>query len=210
METAVLVAFAIQWIAIIALGLLVVGLIRQVGMLHERLGPVGALTLSGGPAIGELAPTFALPSLNGGETLVGGSSADGRSTLLFFLSPSCPICKGLLPVVKSLVQEFSGTVRLVLASDGDEADQLRMIVREKLADYPFVLSSELGRAHAVGKLPYAVLIGADGRVAAKGLVNNREHVESLFEAQRSGVASIQDYLQRRANEKRRDGFYDEN
>lgn len=60
-----------------------------------------------------------------------------------------------------------------------------------------MLSTELGLAHAVGKLPYAILIGADGKIVAKGLVNNREHIESLFEAQRSGIASIQEYLARR-------------
>jgi methylamine dehydrogenase accessory protein MauD len=37
-------------------------------------------------------------------------------------------------------------------------------------------------AYQVGKLPYAVLIDASGVIRAKGLVNTREHVESLFEA----------------------------
>jgi methylamine dehydrogenase accessory protein MauD len=48
--------------------------------------------------------------------------------------------------------------------------------------------------YAVGKLPYAVLIDADGIIRAKGIVNTREHLESLFEAERRGVASIQQYL----------------
>jgi methylamine dehydrogenase accessory protein MauD len=85
---------------------------------------------------------------------------------------------------------------LVLASDGDEAAQRKLIEREKLEAYPFVLSTDLGRAHGVGKLPYAVLLDEQGRVAAKGLINNREHAESLFEAQRIGIASIQDYMAR--------------
>ena len=48
----------------------------------------------------------------------------------------------------------------------------------------------------VAKLPYAVLIDGDGVIRAKGLVNTREHLESLFEAERLGVASLQEYLQR--------------
>ena len=190
-------AFALQWMAIIAMALLIVGLFRQVGMLHERLGPVGALTLSGGAKVGEAAPLFELPSLTGGEVRIGGASADGRSTLLFFLSPTCPICKAMLPVLVSMTKEYRQSTRLVLASDGDEAAQMKMILREKLSDYPFVLSTDLGRAHGVGKLPYAVLLDPEGKVAAKGLINNREHVESLFEAQRTGIASIQDYMARR-------------
>jgi len=196
MSTAFLAAFAVQWVVILLLAVMVVGLFRQVGMLHERLGPVGALTLPGGPKVGDIAPAFDLPSLNGGQVRVGGANENSVSTLLFFLSPTCAICKTMLPVLLSIVREQDGT-RLILASDGDEERQRKLIDREKLHGYPFVLSTDLGRAHGVAKLPYAVLLDAEGRIVAKGLINNREHVESLFEAQRSGIASIQDYLTRR-------------
>jgi hypothetical protein len=33
-------------------------------------------------------------------------------------------------------------------------------------------------------------------VRAKGLVNTREHLESLFEAMERGIASIQDFVRR--------------
>jgi methylamine dehydrogenase accessory protein MauD len=46
----------------------------------------------------------------------------------------------------------------------------------------------------VARLPYAALIDPQGVVRAKGLVNNREHLESLFEAERRGVASLQEFL----------------
>jgi len=35
-------------------------------------------------------------------------------------------------------------------------------------------------------------------IRAKGLVNTREHLESLFEAQERGVASLQQYVGRAA------------
>mgnify|MGYP006961077728 CR=1 FL=1 len=40
-------------------------------------------------------------------------------------------------------------------------------------------------------LPFAVLIGPDGTVRAKGLVNSREQLESLFTASETGVPSLQ-------------------
>ena len=46
----------------------------------------------------------------------------------------------------------------------------------------------------MAKLPFAVLIDEQGKVASLGLVNSREHLESLFEAKERGVASLQDYL----------------
>ena len=62
--------------------------------------------------------------------------------------------------------------------------------------YPYILSLELGMKFEVGKLPFAVLVGADGVLRSKGLVNSREHLESLVESMDSGYASIQDYLYR--------------
>ena len=61
-----------------------------------------------------------------------------------------------------------------------------------------VLSPALGLAYQASRLPYAVLIDQRGIVLARGLINSREHLESLFEAKRLGVASVQDYLESRA------------
>ena len=57
------------------------------------------------------------------------------------------------------------------------------------------VSAPLGVTYEVAKLPYAVLIDGAGILRAKGLVNTREHLDSLFEAKERGVASIQDFLQ---------------
>ncbi len=43
----------------------------------------------------------------------------------------------------------------------------------------------------VSKLPFAVLLDRDGKVAAKGLVNSREQLESLFTASETGIPSYQ-------------------
>jgi methylamine dehydrogenase accessory protein MauD len=55
----------------------------------------------------------------------------------------------------------------------------------------------VGMGYGVGKLPYAVLVDGEGTVRAKGLVNSREHLESLLAAQEAGVASLQEFLARR-------------
>jgi methylamine dehydrogenase accessory protein MauD len=57
--------------------------------------------------------------------------------------------------------------------------------------------------YQVGKLPYAVLIDEAGIVRAKGLVNSREHLESLLVAKETGYASIQEYLDASVPESRR-------
>ena len=52
-------------------------------------------------------------------------------------------------------------------------------------------------AYQVGKLPFAVLIDRDGVIRAKGLVNSREHLESLVVAEETGFGTIQAWLKTR-------------
>jgi methylamine dehydrogenase accessory protein MauD len=179
------------WITNIGLVLTVLALARQIGVLNERVTPVGALTMDHGPKVGETAPVFNLSTLGGGEITIG--TATGRSQLLFFLSPTCPVCKKLLPILRSLSHHERATVDVVLASDGEFEEHSRFYQREKLAPFPYVLSADLGMAFRISKLPYAVVIGPAGLISAKGLVNNREQIESLLIAQEMGVASLQDY-----------------
>lgn len=70
-------------------------LARQVGVLFERINPVGAMISDSGPDIGDTVPLMHLENLNGVETVIGAAGA--KAQLIFFLSPTCPICKALLP-----------------------------------------------------------------------------------------------------------------
>ncbi len=196
MTQALLVSNLLLWLAVVALGLLVLALLRQIGVLHERVAPAGALVSRGGPAVGESAPVLEVSDWNGRPIRIGGSNADGDRTLLFFVSPACPVCKSLLPVVRSLVAGEGKTLQLVLASDGPCEEHEAFVRAEELDRECYVLSAPLGLAWQVGALPYAALLDADGIVAAKGLVNTREHVESLFEAERRGVGSVQEFVER--------------
>jgi methylamine dehydrogenase accessory protein MauD len=88
---------------------------------------------------------------------------------------------------------------VVLASDGESTQHLAFHRDQKLSQFPYVLSADLGMAYRVSRLPYAVLLDEHGVIRAKGLINNREQLESLFNAKEIGVASVQDYLQRGAH-----------
>ena len=83
---------------------------------------------------------------------------------------------------------------MLLVGDGDVAEQRAMIRQFSLERLAYVNSPQVGMAFQVGKLPYAVLIDADGVIRAKGLVNSREHLESLLVAEESGFGTIQSYL----------------
>jgi methylamine dehydrogenase accessory protein MauD len=193
MNDALWISNALLWLAVVALAAVVVALVRQIGVLHERLRPVGALALASGPEVGAAAPRAEAVDLAGTPVAIGGPDPDGRDLLLFFLSPTCPVCKALLPALASLARE-SG-LRVVLASDGPREEHAAFVARERIA-LPYVLGTALGLAYRASKLPWAALLDGAGVLRAQGLVNTREHLESLLEAKARGVASIQEYLER--------------
>lgn len=201
MIEALVISNLLLWVAVIALAALVFALARQIGVLHERIAPTGALLLGGGPKVGDPAPSWSGGDLFGRPLQLGGSD-DGRATLLLFVAPGCPVCESLLPVVQRLAVEEAERLRVVFASDGEPEAQRRFAERKQLGAFPYVVSTELGLAHGVGRLPHAVLIDAAGIVRAKGLVNSREHLESLLEAHERGVASIQEFVARSAGGER--------
>jgi methylamine dehydrogenase accessory protein MauD len=202
MIDALIVSNIVLWIAVLALGGTVFALVRQIGVLHERIAPAGALVGRQGPRVGEAAPRLHAADWSGTTRTIGGVDPEGLSTLIFFLSPTCPVCKELLPVLESVVHAEGRSLRLMFASDGPRAEHETFVRKHGLDGRPYLLSAELGMAFQVGKLPYAVLIDREGVIRGKGLVNTREHLESLFEAMERGVGSVQEYLGRERDSRR--------
>jgi len=194
--TALAISNVVLWIVVLALLALVLALTRQIGVLHERIAPAGALMINKGLAVGEKVPVVDVNDLNGtGQLLrVGAPRTDGLSTLLLFVSPTCPVCESLLPVLQSSRRQEKSWLQIVLASDGDPATHREFVRAHRLTDFPYVVSAPLGMTYQVSRLPFAALVDSTGVLRARGLVNSREHLESLFEAQRLGVASLQEYF----------------
>ncbi len=196
MGEALLISQIALWVLLLVMAGLQLALLRQIGVIHERIAPMGALTLDKGPKEGESAPLFDLLDLRKRRVKIGGANPSGKSALMFFLSPSCPVCKKMLPILKSSARTESSWLEIFLASDGEPVEHERFVTAQNLGDFPYLLSQELGMAYRVGKLPYAVLIDESGIIRAKGLINTREHLESLIQAKEMGVASIQEYLRK--------------
>ena len=186
------------WIGFIAMAVINYALLRQIGVLYERVAPAGALMVNRVLEVGQAAPILEALTIDGQRLTIGGSP--GRSQLLFFMSPDCPVCKELLPALQSAAQAEADWVDMVLVSDGEEQDHAGYAARHGI-EQAYVVSELPGRQYGVSKLPYAVLIDEKGRIASLGIVNSREHLDSLFEAKERRVASIQEFLNKRDSER---------
>lgn len=186
---ALTLSVVLLWLLVIVLVVVVFALARQVGVLYERVAPAGALMINQQLKVGDAAPEIAVETMTGKALTVGSAKQ-----LLFFLAPDCPICKSLLPVLKTMRRAEAG-VQILLMSDGATPEEhAEYIDAEGLQQFDYAISEIVGRSYGVSKLPYGVLIDDRGVIASLGIVNSREHLESLFEAERLGVSSIQEYL----------------
>lgn len=196
MNNFLIISNILLWLSVVGLFFLVLALVRQVGVLYERIAPAGALMLNQILQVGTKAPELEIKDLNSSETIaIGGEHQSQKSQLLFFVSPDCPVCKTLLPVIKSVRNAEKTWLDVVLATDYNQKATDRFIAAQSLSDFMFVNSQLLGRSYGIAKLPYGVLVDNNGIVKSMGLINSREHFESLFIAKETNTASVQKYLQ---------------
>ncbi|HZA19975.1 MAG TPA: methylamine dehydrogenase accessory protein MauD [Actinomycetota bacterium] len=171
-------SYVMLWFLVIALSVIVVALARQVGTLHLRLGPRGALEMDDeGPPIGEAPVPLETPDEKGREVRIGGP---GTGQLLLFVSPNCMVCDQVLPALRAVASATD--LEPYVLTDAVADDVQTLIAKSPGA--PIVSSPEAARLYEVPGTPYAVVLDELGVVRAKGTVNNLEQVEGLVDTAR--------------------------
>ena len=147
-------AFVAQWVLLLVLCVVVVALARQVGTLHLRMGPRGALEIdTEGPAIGEALPPVDVLDADGAPLVLGGA---GARRLVLFSSPTCMVCREVAPALPAA------------ARAGDLVPQV-------------VHDPDAERVFEVPGTPFLLVLDELGIVRAKGTVNNLEQMEGLVD-----------------------------
>lgn len=96
-------SYVMLWLAVLGLGLAVVALLRQIGVLHARLQPMGVHF--GGEGPDRLSPAPVVPGLDYAVSTV---------TLIGFTSTGCEVCARLRPGLAALDAQYDDvTLRLV-------------------------------------------------------------------------------------------------
>jgi methylamine dehydrogenase accessory protein MauD len=163
-----LASYVALWVLVAALALLVLALARQIGTLHLRLAPRGALELDEeGPPLEEAPQRIDGRDADGRPVTIGGP---GEAQLLLFVSPACSTCRDVLPSLP--VAARAGRMRPVAIADDDDLDGYPRAV-------PVVAGPDIARAYDIPGTPYAVVLDRLGVVRAKGTVNTLEQLEGL-------------------------------
>jgi methylamine dehydrogenase accessory protein MauD len=168
-------SYVVLWMLVVMLCVVVVALARQIGTLHMRLGPRGALELDDeGPPLGEAPAPIDAADVEGRSVAIGGP---GEAQLLLFVSPTCRVCEEVLPSIPAVARQG----RLVPYVISDTTEAAVSAIAEPSSKATFVSSPEATRIYNVPGTPYAVVLDARGVVRAKGTVNNLEQMEGLVE-----------------------------
>lgn len=88
------VAFLALWLVVAVLAVAVVALLRQIGVLHQRLAPMGVHFASEGPELDARAPA------------VGIDWSASVLTVLLFTSRTCVLCRELRPSLDAFRRQY--------------------------------------------------------------------------------------------------------
>ena len=87
--------YVLLWLAVLGLSVAVVALLRQIGVLHARLHPLGVHFAGEGPELDSVAPP-----------LIEAPYGEQELTLVAFTAPTCEVCDVLRPSLDALRRTY--------------------------------------------------------------------------------------------------------
>jgi methylamine dehydrogenase accessory protein MauD len=174
-------ALIVLWVLVLALGFLLVGALRNVGLLTWRLEQLEATTPSrlgrSGLSPGKKAPDFTLPSVGSGE--VSFRDFAGRKVLLVFVQTNCGPCHEIVPELNKFAGQHP-EIQIIAVNHATPEDA-REWISETKARFPVLIQEDwaVSKRYEVFATPFAFIVDEQGRIAAKGIVSQRHHLGYL-------------------------------
>lgn len=171
-----LASYIALWAVVLFQGFVIFVLLRQLGVIY--LGTAQGVA-NDGLDIGKAAPDFALRTLAGEPVSL--ASFRGNPLLLIFGSPTCAPCRGLIPDLNAFARDRANELRVLFLSRSDD-ESARRFADEQHIEVPVAAhpDEDLPNMYEARVTPFGFVVGEDGTIRAKGLTNNREHLELLL------------------------------
>ena len=171
-----LASYIALWAVVLFQGVAIFVVLRQLGLMY--LGTAQGVARDGLP-LGERAPDFTVTGLDGRELSLAGFL--GQPLLFIFGSSDCAPCRALIPDLNLFARERAGELRVLFLSRGAPEEARRFAdetgVQGPVATHP---DQRLPDRYKARVTPFAFLVDGEGVIRAKGLTNNRDHLEMLL------------------------------
>jgi hypothetical protein len=184
LSTPFIISYVALWLLVLILSVAVVALYHHFGQMYlgSREG-----RQTQGPEQEKRLKSFS------GRT-VSGTSLDlpllDTPTVLLFAETHCKLCTAMQPEMQLFARSHDD-VQLVVMCGGDSTPEVSEWAREIASDVPILVDEGQRQTarYAVGITPFAVAIGADGVVQAKGIVNDYDGLK--YYAQLTSLAELE-------------------
>ncbi|MDP1847020.1 MAG: hypothetical protein Q8K79_04430 [Solirubrobacteraceae bacterium] len=181
-DTWFVVSYVALWIVIGLSMILWLSVIRQIGILHARLGPRGAVSSEEGLPLGAELATVSVATVAGTQSTL---PPEGR-VLLMVNDPGCGLCEDLAPSVATLMQDPPDGIEVyVVMTTDDHGYGERFATRHRLAPERVLLAPDAAAQLQLTAAPMAMVVDPGGRLTAAGVVNSLEQLEGLVEEGRA-------------------------
>ncbi len=162
--TPLIISHLATWVLLILLTLAVLALYRHFGQLYMNTSQNKSAQ---GPALGSSVLSLGKKGLDGRDVYL----PDGRPTVMVFADTDCEYCARIRD---ELMHFKAGSVRFVLLCAGRRNDVVawaRSLTEntEVIWDHRAALTAR----YEVNGTPFAVVVGSNGRVVGKSIINGR-------------------------------------
>ncbi len=190
-------SYVALWLFVTVSLVLWVALLRQIGVLHARWGPRGALVAEEGPSVGSSLPRLIFPAVGDGE--VEFPQREGL-TLAVVFSPGCSMCDEVAPAVGTLMRDPPEAVTTIALIVDAEVGQAREFAsRHGLKGEQVAAAPPAREALGIVSTPMALIADSEGRLLSKGIANSLEHLEVLVATARSEREDLAVHLAHQAS-----------
>lgn len=181
-------SYLVLWALVIVQSLLLVGVLRQMGMMTRQTDRVPAVAGSTFPSLQDDGPPIGAPiskepydTINGFGSLKPANSVGRGETLLVFLSPMCERCQYIVEPLNALVEDGSRAIQGMAIIRADE-QACRAFQRVFPLHLPVVCdeSRTITMGYDVHRIPFALLYDERGALVRKGLVETPEDLRALL------------------------------
>ncbi|MEJ2368759.1 MAG: TlpA disulfide reductase family protein [Acidobacteriota bacterium] len=163
------------------------------GGLILTMGALNVFSADSGATVGQKAPAFDLPNLNGGSTL-SLAQFKGEPVVVTFWATWCPPCRHEVPALKKIYKEYSSrgvkfiSVTLQYKQTKNDVTQFQ---KQHALPYPVLwdANNKVTYAYGVSAIPANFVIGPDGKIKYRSAQINTQFVNVLNKYAKPAEAS---------------------